>query len=45
MDSIVIMDKKCFFFVTIITNLEGHIWRKKYEQIRPKWILQLRSKT
>jgi hypothetical protein len=35
LDSIVIMDKKCILFVTIITKLEGHTWKEKDEEIRP----------
>jgi hypothetical protein len=35
LDSIVIMDKTCILFVTIIEKLEGHIWKEKDEEIRP----------
>jgi hypothetical protein len=38
MDSIIIMDKKCTFFVTILTKPKEYMWGKMQEEIKP-WML------
>jgi hypothetical protein len=38
MDSIIIMDKECTLFVTILTKSKGYTWGEMQEEIKP-WML------